>query len=333
MLLLLKAQYTQGIYKSKAIWRRQKNFPLVFFKTFSGSQGIPDLGQLSFKKRTVIKSAEIDVIPIFDIKLLSVKESHFIFPAVMMKILRLLLTCIVLCCTGMGWVKAQILKGVVQDGVSGKAMPAVLVTNMHTGKFTYTDQAGTFSMPGHKGQKVSFAFSGYKTQEKIIPATLGGVAEMAIDFFPMSYELDEYVFKSRFTPYQLDSMERQQTYSRVLAREKGGSVLSPVSFLAEKLSGRSKQIFRFQKSFQYWETEKFIETRYTAELTETLTGLKGDTLRHFMNLNPLPYDFARSASDLELKMWIREKYRQWLEDPVYPPLIHPAADSTRINKP
>jgi hypothetical protein len=28
---------------------------------------------------------------------------------------------------------------------------------------------------------------------------------------------------------------------------------------------------------------------------------------------PMAYDFARTATDLELKMWIRDNYREWLK--------------------
>ena len=97
--------------------------------------------------------------------------------------------------------------------------------------------------------------------------------------------------------------------------------MSPVTFIAEKLSKRSRRIFRFQKSFNYWEDQKFIESRYTPELVQQLTKLQGDTLAWFINANPIASDYARVASELELKMWIRDNYKAWLKNPQYPPLI------------
>jgi hypothetical protein len=113
----------------------------------------------------------------------------------------------------------------------------------------------------------------------------------------------------------MDSMERKSTYSRALAREKGGSIMSPVTFIAEKLSRQSKQVFRFQKSFNYWEEVKFIESRYSPDLVRSLTGVSGDTLARFMNSNPMPGDYARAASDLEIKIWIREQFKNWQSSP------------------
>lgn len=224
-------------------------------------------------------------------------------------------------------VRAQTLKGVVVDGESGKPLSAVTIWNTRTQQYAYTDAKGEFSMSAQKGDPILFSFVGYKTQQKIVAASLG-VAEMHIELFRLSYQLEEFIYRPKYSPYQLDSMERQSTYQRTLARERVTSVMSPVTLLADKLSRKSKQIYRFQKNFNYWEDVKFIESRYSQHLVQQMTGLKGDTLAYFMNVNPMPFDYARAASDLELKMWIRERYREWLKNPVYPPLV-PAMDSTK----
>lgn len=220
-----------------------------------------------------------------------------------------------------------ILKGVVTEGATGVPMSAVTVTNLFTGALTYTDSNGVFNLVAQKGELISFAFPGYRPQQKSVSVSIQGIEDMSIQLFSLSYELDEYVFRSKYTPYQLDSIERRATYARPLARQKGGSLMSPITLLAEKLSGNSKRIFRFQQQFMSWEKEKFTASRYTEALTTALTGLHGDTLAHFMNINPIPYDFVRAASELELKMWIRERYRIWLQQPEYPPVIITPGDA------
>lgn len=203
------------------------------------------------------------------------------------------------------------------DGETGKGVAGITVVNM-TGHYNaYTDADGRFIINAKKGDQIAFSGVGYKTQQKTVP-TSSGIAEMRIDLFQLSYMLDEFVLQPKYTPYQLDSMERVATYARPLARRKGGSIMSPISFLAEKLSKRSRQIYKFQKNFHYWEDDKFIESRYTPTLVAQLTPLRGDTLAYFMNANPMPIDYARAASELELKMWIREHYKEWLKSPVYP---------------
>lgn len=180
-----------------------------------------------------------------------------------------------------------------------------------------------------KGDPIAFSLIGYKTEQKTTPTGLG-TAEMRIDLFRLSYQLEEFVLRPKYTPYQMDSIERHGTYVRALSRERSGSIMSPVTFVAERLSKRSKQLYRFQKSFNYWEDQKYIESRYSKELVQQLTGLKGDTLAYFMNAYPMPYDYARVASELELKMWIREQYKAWVKHPVFPALQ--AADTVRSSR-
>jgi hypothetical protein len=57
--------------------------------------------------------------------------------------------------------------------------------------------------------------------------------------------------------------------------------------------------------------QKYVDTRYTASLVNKLTGLSGDTLATFMNTYPMEYEYARHATDLELKAWVRDNYKDY----------------------
>jgi len=206
--------------------------------------------------------------------------------------------------------QAQLLRGTTKDGISGQLLAEVIITNEHTHQQTRSNQQGTFTLSVEHGDPISFVLSGYKPQQYHVPKGHGD-AEMHISLFQMSYDLDEFTFRNKFTRYQMDSIERRSTYARALSRQKGGSILSPVSFIAEKLSQKSRRTFQFQKDFKQWEEEKFIASIYTPELVSSQTKLQGDSLAHFMNSHPMPYDFARGASELEIKVWIREQFRIW----------------------
>jgi hypothetical protein len=69
----------------------------------------------------------------------------------------------------------------------------------------------------------------------------------------------------------------------------------------------------FQERFKAGENQLFTDTRYNAAAVTALTGLEGASLSAFMNACPIPYDFVRTATDLEVKMWIRYNYRLWSE--------------------
>lgn len=212
---------------------------------------------------------------------------------------------------------AQTLQGVITEAQTGKPLSAVTVVNIATQQSVYTDVSGAFSLPLNGSRQVVFTYVGYKNIQKYITdeeIEKGVKVAMSI----IRYELSEFILRPGYTPYQLDSIRRRAVYSRTMVWQRTSSVMSPFSLLADRLSHKSRQRYQFQKNFYKWEGEKFIDTRYTPELVASLTGLTGDTIGYFMNANPMPFDYARAATDLELKMWIRYNYKQWLKKPVIP---------------
>jgi hypothetical protein len=212
---------------------------------------------------------------------------------------------------------AQVLKGIVTEAQTGKPLSSVTVVNITTQESSYTDENGHFSLPLTNGRQIVFSFVGYKTIQKYITdEELSSSVRIAMPI--LRYELQELILRPNYTPYQSDSLHRRKVYSRTLAWKRTGSIMSPFSLLADWLSHKSKQRYTFQKNYNRWEDEKYIDTRYTPQLVESLTGLTGDSIGYFMNANPMPYDYARTATELELKMWVRYQYRLWIKNPVIP---------------
>ena len=212
---------------------------------------------------------------------------------------------------------AQVLKGIVTEAQTGKPLSSVTVVNIATQQSVYTNEDGHFELPLSNSRQVIFSYVGYKTIQKYITdEDLNSSMRVAMPI--LRYELAELILRPNYTPYQLDSLHRRSVYSRTLAWKRTGSVMSPFSFIADRLSHKSKQRYAFQKNFDRWEDNKFVDTRYTPQLVEALTGLTGDSIGYFMNANPMPSDYARTATELELKMWIRYYYRQWMKNPVMP---------------
>jgi hypothetical protein len=215
---------------------------------------------------------------------------------------------LLLCCLpGIG----QVWRGTITDADTKKPLQGVTVTNTHNNLFIFTDEEGHFDIQGNAGDKITFYCPGYTKETHIIIPMVEGI-RLHFDMKLSSRELQEVIIRKQFdTQYQRDSAERYSTYSRTLAREQSG-MSSPFSFLAERVSKKGRQMRHFQKSFNSWEGEQFKDSRYTPELVGNLTGFSGDTLARFMNRYPLPLDYARSATDLELQMWIRYNYKQYL---------------------
>ncbi|MCD6064229.1 MAG: hypothetical protein K0R82_2140 [Flavipsychrobacter sp.] len=201
------------------------------------------------------------------------------------------------------------MSGIIADAQTGLPMYGVTIVNMSTQQSTYSDEDGQYSISAHTGDDVAFSFIGYKDTKRSMPPSTGTVT-YRVELAPSKVQLGEIVVRPDYTPYQIDSIRRRSTYQRTLAREKS-NFNSPVSMLAEKVGGKSKQLYKFQKNFVKWENERFVDSRYTPEIVTKLTGLTGDNLGQFMVAYPIPYDYARAATDMELAMWIRSNYRQW----------------------
>ena len=209
---------------------------------------------------------------------------------------------------------AQTVHGVVTDTATGKPLFAVTVVNTATQATAYTDATGRYTIAAKQGNVLTFSYVGYKTVAKFTPSSIL-IASLNITMEQAEYQLPEYkITRDSRTQYQIDSSERKNIYKTELDRKHPSPFNSPVSAVAEKFSKKAKRTYKFQKSYQEREEQRFIDTRYTPDLVNEVTSLTGDSIGHFMYAYPMPYDLARTASDLELKMWIRSNYKQWMKN-------------------
>ena len=223
----------------------------------------------------------------------------------------------------------QTLTGQVRDKLTKQILYPVSVINLTTQNITYTNQQGYFSIKAEAGEKIAFSYIGYRAEQYMMPISVGKYTK-DIELEAVNYQLQEVILKPDYTPYQRDSINKVKTYRGALTRQKSNPVSSPFSFVAEKFNKRSKQLFKFQKNFVKWEEEKFIDTRYTPMLVHEMTGMTGDSIGYFMAAYPMPYDYARAASELELKMWIRYYHKEWIKHVDTAGL--PKVDTTLIKK-
>ena len=202
---------------------------------------------------------------------------------------------------------------VVSDAVAHKPLWPATVVNVFTQQSTSTNEYGAYSIAANAGDIIAFTYIGYKSVEKVQPPS--GIAVVNIALEHEDYQLQEFrLHPGHLTQYQIDSIEQRSTYKIPLRQKHANPFNSPFSAIAEKFSKTSKRTFQFQKDFIAGETEKFIDSRYTPELVNKLTGATGDSVGHFMYAYPMPYDFCRTATDLELKMWIRSSYKEWAKN-------------------
>ena len=204
------------------------------------------------------------------------------------------------------------------DGETAKPLYPVTVVNLTTQQTTSTNEAGNFDLPAKNGDGISFSFLGYHTIQRL--ATLG--IDLRVELFPLSVQLKEYILRPDYTPFQRDSAALATLYSSQLntkpikpgfSNANGGGFTGLIGGPIQKMSKGYKKNKRFKENFQKDIEQKYIDTRYTPGLVSALTGFAGDTLAIFMNSYPMEYTFARTATDLEIKMWIRNNYKDYLK--------------------
>jgi len=208
--------------------------------------------------------------------------------------------------------RAQAWSGKIVDNDNKAPLQSVVVTNTNNKMFVFTDENGDFSIDAATGDKISFSCPGYKSETHTVIQGTGGI-RLTFGMKLYGTELNEVVFKRRFADkYQNDSADRRSTYKKVLDYQRAG-IGSPVSFVADRLSRKSRDLYNFKKMYNTMEDQRYIDTKYTPELVQSLTQLKGDTLAKFMNSYPMPVEYARNATDLELKMWIRSNFKNFMQ--------------------
>jgi len=214
-------------------------------------------------------------------------------------------------------VHGQTLKGIVVDGSTSRPLTPVGILDLAGGQSTITDSGGNFTLAVTAGDRIAFSCNGYHTIDKIASFP----ADLYIELFPLSVQLPEYTLHD-YTPYQRDSAEMAELYGKELntkpvkvgfSNADGGGFTGLIGAPVQKMSRSYKRNKRFKENFKKDQEQKYIDSRYKPELVTALTGLTGDTLIHFMNSYPMEYAFARAATDLELKAWIRDNYREYIK--------------------
>ena len=216
--------------------------------------------------------------------------------------------------------QAQVMKGIVVDGETNQPLYLVSILDLTNAQSAYSDERGIYTMSAKNGDLLSFSLNGYHSIQRL--ATTDSVLRVLM--FPLNVHLQEYILHPEYTPYQKDSAEMAARYSDQLnvtpikpgySSANGGGFTGLIGGAVQKVSRSYKQKKKFKENFIKDEQQKYIDTRYTPQLVSTLTGFSGDTLALFMNAYPMEYKFARTGTDLEMKVWIRDNYREYIALP------------------
>lgn len=205
-----------------------------------------------------------------------------------------------------------IIVGRVMDSLTQKALSPVRIENVTTHQGVSSKEDGSFSITCAEGEYLLFTHVGYKNVILKVKANMDLVQQrILMTFKPV--DLKEITIKKGLTEYQKDSLSRASLYKDAFDYKQTVSVMSPVTSVYQAVSKKHRAMRKFQDQIVDMEAQKFIDTRYTLELVRSLTKLDEEQAWAFMKACPMEYDYARGASDLEIKMWIKFKYQEYLK--------------------
>jgi hypothetical protein len=205
-----------------------------------------------------------------------------------------------------------VIKGTVVDSSSGKALNPVSIENLRSHARVVTNETGSFQINATVDDYLLFTFIGYKN----IVLQVKKDMENSPQTIRMSFKalnLKEVRISKQATEYQIDSAHRATIYEDVFDYKQSKSAMSPITSVYQIFSKKHKDIRHFQEQIVDMEKQKFIDTRYTIPLVCTLTKLPESDAELFMKEYPMDYDYARGASELEIKMWIKYNYAEYLK--------------------
>jgi hypothetical protein len=230
-----------------------------------------------------------------------------------------ILSCLLLLCTVTTALYSQQL---VEGRIYGKdslAMAGVSVSNKNTGLGTVSNTSGDFLLNAHNGDTLHFSAVGYVSLLIIVNKTQLH-DHLSVYLKPQVLELNTLeVFQKN---HSKDSLATRQEYDRIFNYRlpKVGEVVMIMNLgvavninqLYKLLSfKKNKAKFRFKDRLIKHEQEMYVDNRYTPELVERWTGLKGDSLADFIRLYRPSYQFLANAPEYDLLFFIKTAYKQY----------------------
>jgi hypothetical protein len=243
-----------------------------------------------------------------------------------------MLLVLVLGFVSLGWSQQKQYSSRVFDGITYQPLAGASVYNMNTQKFAFTDKDGRFTMRVSLHDTLVISKSIYRQLVVEVNKTIFYGAE---DFFlyykaTMLKEVRIIAINPSYEGFKKDivGLTLPEYYKRMeelkLSEEQvanatykptgnllslGGTMtMSPISFLYDKYSRKSKMNRLAQEMMASEEEVDRMQNKYNREIVSRLTGLEGEELLNFMMYCHFSYYDIVRMSDEEIRSKIKTKY-------------------------
>jgi hypothetical protein len=253
---------------------------------------------------------------------------------------KILLIIGVLCCFITVQAQQKKYSARVFDGITFQPLSGASVYNVNTKKFAFTDKNGRFEISLSLNDTLIITkstyrqlvapidkklFNGYEDFFLYYKATM--LKEVTIIGINPSYEGFKKDIVTLKLPeyYQRAEDVHLSEWQKANASYKdngnilslGGTVtMSPISFLYDKYSRKSKMNRLYNEMVSYEDEVERIQQKYNRELVSEITGLEGDELLNFMMYCRFSYYDLVRWSDDQIREKIRSNYFNYQYDKI-----------------
>jgi hypothetical protein len=196
---------------------------------------------------------------------------------------------------------AQTILGDVMDIDAGNTISNVIINNVNSDISTVSDSFGKFSIAAANGHLLEFRHNEYQTIRVRIPQ---GSIPPYFRILMAKHQMKKTEDKNNKN-FHDDSIKNHNLYKSELEFAQLSTIQS-ISHPFSALSKKNRQIWAFQKSYEQYEQEKYIDYTFNENIVAHITGLSGDSCRGFLKMYRPSYAKLRSMKDYELLQYIKK---------------------------
>ena len=202
-----------------------------------------------------------------------------------------------------------IIHGEVKDLLTGNILENVNIKNIFSQRGMTIKADGQFSIEVKKGELLEFSKIGFQTvRVRIQSEKEPDFYKIVMDKVPIT--LREVDIRGKPLDFKKDSIRYRETYNIVMSKQRKDDIDMRSMPLA-MLSKKNRQEWAFQKMYDKWEEEKYIDYVFNDKLVKRITYLDNEDLKRFMDYYRPSYDFLRNVSEYEYLDYIKSCYYQF----------------------
>ncbi len=199
---------------------------------------------------------------------------------------------------------AQTIKGEVVDKDNKHAINGVTIENVYTALAVNTSDDGSFVIAASQDQLLEFRKTGYKTVKVRIPKGYSPNYYKIIMEHGFTKVEDMIANNNRYD-YVRDSIRYHELYKHEIDFPK----LSGIDAIAHPfsaMSSRNREIWKFQKDYDNFEQEKYVDRTFNEAVVTKFTGLTGDSLHYYIRRYRPTYEELRAMNDYTFFTYIKK---------------------------